>query len=201
MSAIFTRSLVCLALVVSAFSAAQAQIPNPGREALIGARYALTGRHLNDIEVFGHGFNVYPAKITESRGVTTISGRIAHRLRLRADDQVRYVIKKQGDRVLDVEIQIIHGGVMKLVGKVMGLLRANLNGVVTGDSILGKVASKLDGSWEDSAQFIVAAIAVKARAAGGSTAPYDPKNNRPDPRTSTGPKTTAPAAKLVANKK
>jgi hypothetical protein len=178
MSAV-TRSLLCLALVFVAVTAAQAQVPNPGREALVAARYAVTGRNLDDIKVFGHGFNVYAARITESRGVATISGRIAHRLRLRPDDEVRYVIKKQGDKVLDVQIQIIHGGVMKLVGKVMGLMTGNLAGMpITGDSMLGQIASKLDGSWEDSAEFIVAAIAVKARA--GGSAPYDPNNNRPN---------------------
>jgi len=195
MSAAVTRSLVCLALVFALLRAAEAQ-DSTRREALVAARYALTGRNVDDLKVGGHGFNVYAAKITESQGVTTISGRIAHRLRLRADDQVSYVIKKRGSQVLDAEIRITRGGMTRYTLLAMDVVTLNqldtLDQPEFADSLFFQ---KPDGSWESAAGLMVATIAKKARAAGGNPGKY-----RPDPRPSAAPKlgTTRPLPTLPA---
>jgi hypothetical protein len=184
MSAALTRSLVCLALVFALLSSAEAA--DPSREALVAARYALTGRNVDDIKVAGHGFNVYAATKTDSQKVTTITGRIAHRLRLRQDDQVTYVIKKQGDRVLDAEIRIMRGGFTGYTLMVMNVVTLNQLDTLDQpeDFHESPLFQKFDGSWEKSAGLIVAMIAKKARAVGG-----DPNAYRPDPRPSAAPKT------------
>jgi hypothetical protein len=186
MSAAFIRLLCCLALIISTLSAARAADPKPGRDALAAARYALAGKNKDDVKVMDHGFNIYAATIKQVGDVTTITGRIAHRLRLRKDDQVYYTIKKVGDKAPRITIEIDRGGLSSYVGKAVGFLSRN---PVSGEELgewLGKATAYLGHDWEDAAELIVVAIALKANAR-----PYVPGNNRPD-----APAPTPPAPKL-----
>jgi hypothetical protein len=139
---------------------------------------ALHGPDNTHVKIDQHDFNVDRAKITRDGNIIKVVGddghNISHRLALRPDDQILYKFEKEGDTVRNLEIEIKHGGVLKLVHVIQELWeeykKAKEEDEATGKSdeasdaeAFEKTKELLDGSWEGEARFMIANIGIRVK--------------------------------------
>ena len=153
---------------------------NPALQAALAkaVNAAANGPEIKKLNVGGHEFNVKKAAVTGTSRDTTIAGQISHHLTARPDDQVYYTIKKSSGRVQSVEIKIARGGLTRYVSYASRLANSYVNTAIPAaqiESFLRELGRSVEGSWESSADLIVAAIALNFN-------PWRPPDGTPPPR-------------------
>lgn len=161
---------------------------NPALEAALARAVsaAMNGPEVKKLKVAGHEFNVKKATVTGGPSAMTIKGQISHHLTARPDDQVHYTVKKSNGRVTSVDVKIDRGGIAKYVGYVSRLAKDYVNSAIPASDIeswLRNLGRKVDGSWESSADLIVAAVAMKI----GPASPAPVAGQRPAASTASRP--------------
>lgn len=128
---------------------------------------ALQGPEKKKLKIFDHEFNVKPVEVSQQDKQTTVIGQISHHLSFRKDDQVFYRIVKEDNEVKDIKVEISRGGAAPFVAPLISGLAA-LKGVsIPPDKIeaVGQQLGKaIEGKWEDTAQFLIANIALRVDA-------------------------------------
>lgn len=128
------------------------------RKAVKAAKFGPTAR---DLEVVDHTFHVKKASYSLDGRTTVIKGQISHVLHLRPDDQVNYTIRKREGKVVSVDIAIDRGGITKYVTRFLGEY-LNLAGQEEDiGAFIRRVANKLTGEWESTADLMVNVIAME----------------------------------------
>lgn len=125
---------------------------------------ARNGPEVKKLKVAGHEFNVKKATVEGTFDAATVSGQISHCLTARPDDQVYYTIKKSRGQVTSVDVRIARGGLAKYVAYAGKFAQKYVNSAIpAGDieSFLRDLGREIDGSWESSADLIVANVALR----------------------------------------
>jgi hypothetical protein len=123
---------------------------------------AIHGPEAKKVKYVDHEFNVKKAKITDRvTGVTKIEGQISHHLSYREDDQFYYTIEKKEGKITRFDFKIDRGGIAPYVGKLAKELP--LVGMAQDEIVAAvrKLGQKMDGSWENEAEVIAYAIALR----------------------------------------
>lgn len=111
------------------------------------------------VKVNKHDFNVKKAKIVTIGNKHTITGQLSHHLRFRTDSLVNYTIIKENGLIKDIQLKIDRGGftsVASSISPILGIPIASANI----EAIGRKLGILTDGSWEKTAEYIIANIAM-----------------------------------------
>jgi hypothetical protein len=126
---------------------------------------ALQGPQKKKLKVFGHHFNVKPVEISREAARVTVNGHISHHLGwFRRDDQVYYLIVKEGDVIRKVERRIGRGGWAGLAAPIVAVVAAYFGTPVPpGDveKVARAIGSAVDGKWEAACDAIIANVALR----------------------------------------
>jgi hypothetical protein len=147
------------------------------------------------VKVNGHDFIVKQAKVSTFSGTLIITGQISHQLTARPDDQVYYIINKRGDTPKLVKFDIKRGGIASIVAYPSKLVNDAFGTSLATpiERTLRDLGAKIDGSWESSADLIVACIGLRARTWTEPSGTHGPANQRTPTETTT----TTPSGPVV----
>jgi hypothetical protein len=119
------------------------------------AKKAIAGETVRFFDMPGgpkHQFHIKPVSLSREGEALHASGWISHHLRWRPDDQINYDIRKDGDHVTDVDINIQRGGLGRLINDFKDIIPL---------PIADGMGKLIDGKWEGECAQIILAIAKK----------------------------------------
>lgn len=126
--------------------------------------FSMMGTFYDGIEINGDKFDCHPVQVQGNTRALTISGRVSHALRLRADDEVNFVIKLKNDIIDDISMKVESGGILATGQR--GLAAAAQIKRSSGTAMsVGRIAGSMNtdfSDWKAIAELIVLSIASES---------------------------------------
>lgn len=128
-------------------------------------RYHREINHPKGNDINGHEFHSKPIYVSRSGSRTIITGSLSHILHARPDDQLSYRVTTEGNKIIEIEEDLDHGGWSKLGGPIASAV-AIYYGVPltpeTATSLADKIGESVHGTdWKAAARAIIVEVAMR----------------------------------------